>query len=338
MGTLGAWAPSVRLWSPPDRVPGWAGDASRSGHELKRACADSKGDLARGAAPQRTLNRQSSSQEVGTTARSFAALVEIGTIVTRSGSVSCGEPTPVLTSAFGGIVVEAGGGSVDAAVGSVVALGAGAMAGVFDSGGGEVSVEAVDGSVEPAGGVSVEAAGGTVEAVGGVTVEAVDGSVEPAGGVTVGAVDESVEAAVGFGGVGGVVAAGWVSDETGGDSVVAVDGSVEEAVGSCETAGGFVAAPLEAGAGSSARATSTNAEAASEAATRASAHPRGLSDRRRRLGSRLLKTTTLLPSRPHSLTMACSLRTGEVSHLAPEKTTTGGTRANALNERTASVD
>jgi hypothetical protein len=308
MGTLGAWAPSVRLWSPPDLVPGWAGDASRSGHELKRACADSKGDLARGAAPQRTLNRQSSSQEVGTTARSFAALVEIGTIVTRSGSVSCGEPTPVLTSAFGGIVVEAGGGSVDAAVGSVVALGAGAMAGVFDSGGGEVSVEAVDGSVEPAGGVTVEA------------------------------VDESVEAAVGFGGVGGVVAAGWVSDETGGDSVVAGDGSVAEAVGSCETAGGFVAAPLEAGAGSSARATSTNAEAASEAATRASAHPRGLSDRRRRLGSRLLRTTTLLPSRPHSLTMACSLRTGEVSHLAPEKTTTGGTRANALNERTASVD
>ena len=69
-----------------------------------------------------------------------------------------------------------------------------------------------------------------------------------------------------------MAAADWVP-ETGGDSVVAAGGSV--------AAGGFVAAPLEPGAGSSARAVPTNAEAAREAATRASAHPRGLSDRRR---------------------------------------------------------
>ena len=83
-----------------------------------------------------------------------------------------------------------------------------------------------------------------------------------------------------------MVAADWVP-ETGGDSVVAAGGSA--------AAGGFVAAP-EAGAGSSARAVPTNAEAATEAATRASNNPRGLSDRRRRLGIRLLRTTTHLPS------------------------------------------
>jgi hypothetical protein len=272
-----------------------------------------------------------------------------GTIVT-SGPLSCGEATPLLTSAFGGVGTV--GGSVDAAGGSVVALGAGAIAGVFDSGGGEVFVEALgevfvealgevlvealgEVSVEALGEVSVEALGEvTVEALGEVTVEALgEVSVEALGEVSVEALGEvSVEAGgESGGGVGFVVdwvfAEDWVSPETAGGSVVAVDGSVEEVVGSCETAGGFVAAPLEAGAGSSARAVLTNAEAAREAAIRASAHPRGLSDRRRRLGSRLLRTTTLLPSRPHSLTIACSLRTGEVSHLAPEKTTTGGTRA-----------
>jgi hypothetical protein len=294
MGALEGCAPSVRSRPPPDLVPGCAGDASRSGHELKRACADSKGDLARGAAPQRTLNRQSSSQEVGTTARSFAADVGNGTIVT-SGPLSCGEATPLLTSAFGGVGTV--GGSVDAAGGSVVALGAGAMAGVFDSGGGEVSVEALgEVFVEALGEVSVEALGEvSVEALGEVSVEALgEVSVEALGEVSVEAGGES------GGGVGFVVdwvfAEDWVSAETAGGSVVAADGSGEGVVGSGETAGGFVAAPLEAGAGSSARAVSTNAEAAREAATRASANPRGLSDRRRRLGSRLLRTTTHLPA------------------------------------------
>ena len=69
------------------------------------------------------------------------------TIVTRSGPVTCGEPNPLLTSAFGG--VEAGG-SVDASGGSVVALGGGAMSTVFESAAGR-SVEAAGGSVEAAG-------------------------------------------------------------------------------------------------------------------------------------------------------------------------------------------
>jgi hypothetical protein len=134
--------------------------------------------------------------------------------------------------------------------------------------------------------------------VGDVSVEVVgDVSVEVVGDVSVEVVGGSVEGAMGSGGgVGGFVAAGSVSAKTGGDSVVPVDGSVEEAVGSGEVAGGFVVGPLEAGVESSARAVPTNAEAAREAATRASAHPRGLSDRRRRLGIRLLRTTTRLPS------------------------------------------
>jgi hypothetical protein len=260
---------------------------------LKRACAESNGDLARRAAPQRTLNRQSSSQDLRTTARSFAALIGNGTIVTRSGPVTCGEPNPVLTSAFGGVVVEGGGESFDAAGSSVVALDAGAMSTVFES----VAVDEV--SVEVFGEVSGEAggevsgeAGGEVSGEAGGEVSGEAGgevSVEAGGEVTVEAGGDS------GGGVGGFVAADWVSATTGGDSVVAVDGYVDEVVGSCETAGGFVAAP-EAGAGSSARAVPTNAEAATEAATRASNNPKGLSDRRRRLGIRLLRTTTHLPS------------------------------------------
>jgi len=284
MGTRGGCAPSVRSRSTPDLEPRCVADASRSGHELKRACAESNGDLARRAAPQRALNRQSSSQDFRTTARIFAAVMGNGTILTRSGPGTCGEPNPVFTSAFGGVVVVEGGGeSFDAAGSSVVALDAGAMSAVFES----VGVDEV--SVEVFGEVSVEAVGDvSVEAVGDVSVEVVgDVSVEVVGG--------PVEGAVGSGGgvVGGVAAAVWVSATTGGDSVVAVDGSVEEVVGSVEPAGGFVAA---AGAGSSARAVPTNAEAAREAATRASNNPRGLSDRRRRLGSRLLRTTTHLPS------------------------------------------
>ena len=211
-----------------------------------------------------------------------------GTIVTRSGLVTCGEPTPVLTSAFGGVVVE-GGASVDAAGGSVVALGGGAMSTVFES----VAVDEVSVEVfgEVSGGEVLGEAGGEVSGEAGGEV-----SGEAGGEVCVEVVGGSVGGAVGSGaGVGGFVAADWVSATTGGDSVVAVDGSVDEVVGSCETAGGFVAAP-EAGAGSSARAVPTNAEAAREAATRASAQPRGLSDRRRRLGIRLLRTTTHLPS------------------------------------------
>ena len=291
MGTRGGCAPSVRSRSPADLEPRCVDDASRSGHELKRACADSNGDLARRAAPQRTPNRQSSSQEFRTTARSFAAVRGNGTIVTRSGAVSCGEPTPVLTSAFGGIVVEGGGESFDAAGSSVVALDAGAMSTVFES----VAGDEVSGEVF--GEVSGEAVGEVSgEAVGEVSGEAVgEVSGEVFGEVPGGAGGEvSVEAGgESGGGVGGFVAADWVSATTGGDSVVAVDGFVDEVVGSVEPAGGFAAA---AGAGSSARAVPTNAEAATEAATRASNNPRGLSDRRRRLGIRLLRTTTHLPS------------------------------------------
>ena len=90
----------------------------------------------------------------------------------------------MLTSAFGGIVVEGGGESFDAAGSSVVALDAGAMSTVFESVAGdevsgevfgEVSVEAVgEVSVEAVGEVSVEAVGEvSVEAVGEVSVEAV---------------------------------------------------------------------------------------------------------------------------------------------------------------------
>jgi hypothetical protein len=280
--------PSVRSRSPPDLVPGCVDDAARSGHELKRACADSNGDLARGATPQRALNRQSSSQDLGTTARSFAAVMGNGTIVTRSVPVSCGGPTPVLTSAFGGVGV--GVESVDVAEGSVVSLGAGAMSAVFDStAGGEVSVEGGgEVSVDGGGEVSVEGGGEvSVEGGGAVSVEG-GGAVSVEGGGAV-----SVEG--GGGGVEGSVAADWVSAETGDGSVGAGGGSCE-GVGSGEAVGGFVAAPPEAGAGSSARAVPTNAEAAREAATKASAHPRGLSDRRRRLGIRLLRTTTHLLS------------------------------------------
>jgi hypothetical protein len=275
---------------------------------LKRACADSKGDLARRAAPQRTLNRQSSSQDLGPTARSFEAVVGNGTIVTRSGPGNCSEPTPLLTSAFGGVTIAAGGWSVDIAGGSVAALGAGAMVAVFDSAaGGEGSVEGGgEGSVKGSGEGSVEGSGeGSVEGIGEVSVEgigevSVEGigevSVEGIGEVSVEAVGGSVEGAVASGGgVEGSVAADWVSAETADGSVVVVDGSAEVVVGSGETATGSVAVPPEAGAGSSARAVPTNAEAAREAATRASAHPRGLSDRRR-LGNRLLRTTTQLPS------------------------------------------
>jgi len=283
--------PSVRSRSPPDLVPGCVDDAERSGHELKRACADSNGDLARGATPQRALNRQSSSQDLGTTARSFAAVMGNGTIVTRSVPVGCGGPTPVLTSAFGGVGV--GVESVDVAEGSVVSLGADAMSAVFDStAGGEVSVEVF-------GDVSVEVFGEVaVEVLDDVSVEVFDDvSVEVFGDVSVEVFGGSVEGVVGSGGVvGGFAAADWVSVETDGDSVGAGVGSVKGAVGSGETAGAVVAAPPEAGAGSSARAVPTNAEAAREAATKASAHPRGLSDRRRRLGIRLLRTTTHLPS------------------------------------------
>jgi hypothetical protein len=273
-------------------MPGCVGEASRSGHELKRACADSKGDLARRAAPQRTLNRQSSSQDLGPTARSFEAVVGNGTIVTRSGPASCGEPTPLLTSSFGGVTIAAGGWSVVVAGGSVAALGAGAMLAVFDSAAGG------EGSVEGGGEGSVEGSGEeSVEGIGEVSVEGSgEGSVEGIGEVSVEAVGGSVEGAVAScGGVEGSVAADWVSAETADGSVVVVDGSAEVVVGSVETATGSVAVPPEAGAGSSARAVPTNAEAAREAATRASAHPRGLSDRRR-LGNRLLRTTTQLPS------------------------------------------
>ena len=221
-------APSVRSRSPADLEPRCVDDASRSGHELKRACADSNGDLARRAAPQRTPNRQSSSQEFRTTARSFAAVRGNGTIVTRSGAVSCGEPTPVLTSAFGGIVVEGGGESFDAAGSSVVALDAGAMSTVFESVAGdevsgevfgEVSGEAVgEVSGEAVGEVSGEAVGEVSgEAVGEVSGEAVgEVSGEVFGEVPGGAGGEvSVEAGgESGGGVGGFVAADWVSATT----------------------------------------------------------------------------------------------------------------------------
>ena len=291
MGTRGGCAPSVRSRSPPDLEPRCVDDASRSGHELKRACADSNGDLARRAAPQRTLNRQSSSQDFRTTARIFAAVMGNGTIVTRSGPVTCGEPNPVLTSAFGGVVVEGGGESFDAAGSSVVALDAGAMSTVFESAVGG-SVEAVGGSVEAVGEVSVEAVGEvSVEAVGEVSGEAVRrrclskrSAGQSGGGRRVWRGGRRVRRSRL-----GVRYDGWRLRRSG-RRIRRRGRGVRR-----NRPGGSSRRP-EAGAGSSARAVPTNAEAATEAATRASNNPRGLSDRRRRLGIRLLRTTTHLPS------------------------------------------
>jgi hypothetical protein len=141
---------------------------------------------------------------------------------------------------------------------------------------------------------SAEAMGvGSAEAMGVGSAEAMGvGSAEAMG------VGFAEAMGVGFAGAVGVWSAdaGCVSGKTAGVSCGAAVGSVEGVVGSGEVAKGFVAAPPEAGAGSSARAVPTNAEAATEAATRASNNPRGLSDRRRRLGIRLLRTTTHLAS------------------------------------------
>jgi hypothetical protein len=161
---------------------------------LKRACADSKGDLGKEATPQRPPSRQSSSQEPAPTARSFGfepALVGNGTIVTRSAPTNCGELPSVVTSVVGGVGVSvvAGGGVVEAAGGAVdVVGGAGAaILGVF--------VSATGGSDET-GGASDETGGGSDE-TGGGSDETGGGSVEAGGGsVEVGRSIEGVEVSV----------------------------------------------------------------------------------------------------------------------------------------------
>ena len=184
-----------------------------------------------------------------------------------------GTPSPVSTEV--GVGSEAG-----ESAGGVT----GALSVVFVSAPGGGSVETGGGSVETGGG-SVETGGGSVE-TGGGSVETGGGSVETGGGsVTVETGGGSVETG------GGSVAEPTGSTAAGGGSVAEPDVSVAAGGGSVEAGG------LSPGCGGSALAVPTNADAQTATPTRARVPIRTRGARRRRLrGSRLLRTTTHLPS------------------------------------------